>query len=61
MTYFIQETSSRMIIALEVGMKAQVKNSGEMEVKGCERLLKFLESVGLNIRVFSSDWSTTIR
>ena len=61
MTYFIQETGSRVIIALEVGMKAQVKNSGEMEVKGCERLLKFLESVGLNIRVFSSDWSTTIR
>ena len=39
----------------------QVKSSGQMEVKACERLIKYLVSVGLNIRVFATDRSTTIR
>ena len=31
-----------------------------MEVNGCERLLRYLLSVGLKIRVFATDRSTTI-
>ena len=32
-----------------------------MEVEGCQRLLQYLQSVGLKIRVFATDRSTTIR
>ena len=32
-----------------------------MEVEACERLLKYLIAVGLTIRVFATDRSTTIR
>jgi len=60
-TYLVQEVESKKIIALEVGMKGQVKSSGQMEVNACERLIKYLVSVGLNIRVFATDRSTTIR
>ena len=32
-----------------------------MEVRCCERVLKHLQSLGLKIRVFATDRSTTIR
>ena len=32
-----------------------------MEVEGCQRLLKYLQSIGLKIRVFATDRSTKIR
>jgi len=60
-TYFIQEASTKKIIAMEVGMKGQVKCSSQMEVNACERLLKFLLSRDLKIRLFATDRSTTIR
>ena len=39
----------------------QVKSSGQMEVNAAERLLKYLVSCGLNIRVFATDRSTSVR
>ena len=45
----------------EIHIFIQVKSSGQMEVQACERLIKYLVSVGLNIRVFATDRSTTIR
>ena len=39
----------------------QVKSSGQMEVAACERLLKYLLSTGMKIRVFATDRSTSIR
>ena len=45
----------------EIQIFIQVKSSGQMEVQACERLIKYLVSVGLNIRVFATDRSTTIR
>ena len=50
-----------MIIGMEVWMKSQVSSSGQMEVQGCESLLKNLISLGLQIRVFATDRSTAIR
>ena len=39
----------------------QVSYSGQMKVDACERLLTFLLSKGLNITVFASDRSTSLR
>ena len=60
-TYCIQEKESKKIIAIEVGMKAQVNCSSQMEVNACQRLIEELLSSGLDIAVFASDRSTSVR
>ena len=39
----------------------QVNSSGQMEVKACERLIKFLLSKGIDIRAFATDRSISVR
>ena len=47
--------------AIETIGHYQVQSSGQMEVEACKRLIQYLLSCGLTIRVFASDRSTTIR